>query len=190
MLIVDEVQSGMGRTGKWWAYEHAEIEPDILCSAKGIASGMPLGAIVARESVMRWKPGSHGTTFGGNPVCIAAALATMDLIEQEYKGNAQKMGDYMFNRMSEWTKTFKIVGDVRGRGLMLGIEIVRDQRTRERATDLRNLIVELSFHKGLCILGAGENTIRLSPPLLIDQEQADFAMRTLEECFQEAQTKI
>jgi 4-aminobutyrate aminotransferase len=190
MLIVDEVQSGMGRTGKWWAHEFAGIEPDILCSAKGIASGMPLGAIVAKESVMRWKPGSHGTTFGGNPVCIAAALATMELIGNEYKENARRMGEYLFARMAQWTKNYKIVGDVRGRGLMIGIEIVRDQRTKEKAADLRNAIVDLAFHKGLLLLGAGENTLRLSPPLLIDEEQADFALDTLEECFCEAERKI
>src|SRR6266852_4239716 len=190
LFVVDEVQSGMGRTGKWWASEHAGIEPDILCSAKGIASGMPLGAIIARESVMRWGPGAHGTTFGGNPVCLAAALATMDLIDSEYRENAHRMGDYLFGRIADWTKNFKIVGDVRGRGLMIGIEIVRDQRTKEKAADLRNAIVDLAFHKGLLVLGAGENTIRLSPPLLIDQEQADFAARTLEECFREAEKKI
>jgi 4-aminobutyrate aminotransferase len=190
MLIADEVQSGIGRTGKWWAYEHAGIEPDIICSAKGIASGMPLGAIIAKESVMRWKPGAHGTTFGGNPVCIASALATLDLIENGYLENARRMGEYIFSRTADWTKKFKIVGDVRGRGLMVGIEIVRDQRTKERAADLRNAIVDSAFYKGLCILGAGENTIRLSPPLLIDEEQADFALRTLEECFREAEKKI
>jgi 4-aminobutyrate aminotransferase len=190
MLIMDEVQAGMGRTGKWWAYEHAGIEPDILCTAKGIASGMPLGAFIAKESVMRWKPGSHGTTFGGNPVCIAAALATMDLIESEYMENARRMGDYLFGRTAEWTKNFKIVGDVRGRGLMIGIEIVRDQRTKEKAPDLRSAIVDLAFHKGLLVLGAGENCIRLSPPLLINQEQADFAVQTLEECFREVEKKL
>src|SRR5882762_7046536 len=190
MFIVDEVQSGMGRTGKWWACEQAGVEPDILCSAKGIASGMPLGAIIARESVMRWKPGAHGTTFGGNPVCLAAALTTMDLIESEYMENARRMGDYLFGRLADWNKNFKIVGDVRGRGLMIGIEIVRDQRTKEKASDLRNAIVDLAFHKGLLVLGAGENTVRLSPPLLIDQEQADFAVRSLEECFAQAEKKI
>src|SRR6266581_2643955 len=164
--------------------------PNAYRCAQGIASGMPLGAIIAKESVMRWKPGSHGTTFGGNPVCLAAALATMELIESEYKENARRMGDYLFGRMADWTKNFKIVGDVRGRGLMIGIEIVRDQRTKEKAADLRNAIVELAFHKGLLVLGAGENTIRLSPPLLIDQEQADFAVRTLEDCFREAEKKI
>ena len=190
LLIIDEVQSGMGRTGKWWASEHSGIEPDILCSAKGIASGMPLGAFVARASVMNWKPGSHGTTFGGNPVCIAAALATMDLIESEYLANAKKMGDYIFQRTADWTNKFKTVGDVRGKGLMIGVEIVRDQRTKERATDLRNAIVDAAFRKGLLVLGAGENTVRLSPPLLIDEEQTDFALRTLEECIRNVEAKI
>ena len=190
MLICDEVQSGMGRTGKWWAFEHSEIEPDIITSAKGIASGMPLGAIIAKSSVMNWKPGSHGTTFGGNPVCLAASLATMDLIEGGLKENARKMGDYIFSRTADWTSKFKIVGDVRGKGLMVGIEFVRDQRTKERAGDLRNAIVDSAFHKGLLVLGAGENSLRLSPPLLIDEEQADFAIRTLEVCIREAEKSV
>ena len=190
MLICDEVQSGMGRTGRMWAHEYAGIEPDILCSAKGIASGMPLGAIIARSSVMNWKPGAHGTTFGGNPVCLAAAIATLDLLEGGLVANAKKIGDYIFAKTADWTKKFKIVGDVRGRGLMIGIEIVRDQRTKERAADLRNAIVDMAFHKGLLILGAGENTLRLSPPLVIDEEQADFALRTLEQCLREAEKKI
>ena len=192
MLVIDEVQSGMGRTGKWWASDYAGIEPDILCCAKGIASGMPLGAFVARSSIMNtWKPGSHGSTFGGNPVCVAAALATMDLIETQYKENARHMGDYLFSRMADWTKKVqKIVGDVRGRGLMIGIEIVRDQRTKEESTDLRNAIVGLAFHKGLLVLGAGANTVRLSPPLVIDEEQADFALQTLESCIREAEKKV
>ena len=190
MLICDEVQSGMARTGKMWAHEYAGIEPDILCSAKGIASGMPLGAIIARSSVMNWKPGAHGTTFGGNPVCLAAAIATLDLLEGGLMDNAKKMGDYIFAKTADWTKKFKIVGDVRGRGLMIGIEIVRDQRTKERGADLRNAIVDMAFHKGLLILGAGENSLRLSPPLIIDEEQADFAVRTLEQCLGEAEKKI
>ena len=190
LLIADEVQSGMGRTGKWWAAEHAGIEPDIICSAKGIASGMPLGAFFANTSVMNWKPGSHGTTFGGNPVCIAAALATAELIESEYLENAQRMGEYLFARLADWTKKFKIVGEVRGRGLMIGVEIVRDRRTHEKAPDLRAAIVDAAFHKGLCILGAGENTLRISPPLLIDEEQADFAVRTLEACLAEVEKSV
>jgi 4-aminobutyrate aminotransferase len=190
MLIMDEVQSGMGRTGKWWAFEHAGIEPDIITSAKGIASGMPLGAIVARGSVMNWKPGSHGTTFGGNPVCLAASLATMDLIEGGLMENARKMGEYIFARTADWKSKFKIVGDVRGKGLMVGVEFVRDQRTKERAADLRNAIVDRAFHKGLLVLGAGENSLRLSPPLLIDEEQVDFAVRTLEECIRDTEKSI
>ncbi len=190
MFIADEVQSGMGRTGKWWAYEHAGIEPDIITVAKGIASGLPLSAFIAKESVMKWGPGAHGTTFGGNPVAIAASLATMDLIESQYLANAGRMGEYIFGRTADWPKKFKIVGDVRGRGLMIGIEIVRDQRTKEKAANLRNAIVDLAFHKALLVLGAGENSIRLSPPLLIDEEQAGFAVKTLEECFREAEAKI
>ena len=190
MLITDEVQSGMGRTGKWWAFEHAGIEPDIITTAKGIPSGMPLGAIIAKSSVMNWKPGSHGTTFGGNPVCLAASLATMDLIEGSLMENARKMGEYIFQRTANWTHKFKIVGDVRGKGLMVGIEFVRDQRTKERAGDLRNAIVDSAFHKGLLVLGAGENSLRLSPPLLVDEEQADFAMKTLEDCIREAEKSV
>src|SRR3989475_5400964 len=190
MLITDEEQSGMGRTGEMWAHEYAGSEPDILCSAKGIASGMPLGAIIARSSVMNWKPGAHGTTFGGNPVCLAAAIATLDLLEGGLVANAKKIGDYIFAKTADWTNKFKIVGDVRGKGLMVGVEFVRDQRTKERAADLRNAIVDRAFHKGLLVLGAGENSLRLSPPLLIDQEQADFAVRTLEECIREAEKKV
>jgi 4-aminobutyrate aminotransferase len=190
LLIADEVQSGMGRTGKWWAHQHAGIEPDIVCSAKGIASGMPLGAFMAPARIMNWKPGSHGTTFGGNPVCLAAALATHELIENEYLENASRIGEILFARLANWTNRFKIVGEVRGRGLMIGVEIVRDRRTKEKAADLRNAIVDLAFHKGLCILGAGENTLRLSPPLLIGEEQADFAVRTLEECIGEVEKKV
>ena len=187
LLIVDEVQSGMGRTGQWWAHQYAGIEPDIVCSAKGIASGMPLGAVIARASVMNWKPGAHASTFGGNPVCIAAALATMDLLENEYIENARTVGAHIFGRLADWPSRFKIVGDVRGRGLMVGIEIVKDQKTKEKAPELRNKIVVLGFQKGLLILGAGENSLRLSPPLLIDREQADFAVKTLEECIRQAE---
>lgn len=190
MLIIDEVQSGMGRTGKWWAYEHAGVEPDILCTAKGIASGMPLSAFIAKESVMKWKPGSHGSTYGGNPVAIASAMATMDLIEGGLMTNAQRMGEYIFGKIAGWTKQFKIVGDVRGKGLMVGIEIVRDQRTKEKAADLRDVVITKAFHKGLLLLGSGENSIRMSPPLLIDPEQADYAIKTLEECFREVEKSL
>lgn len=182
LLVADEVQSGMGRTGKWWAVEHARIEPDLLCVAKGIASGMPLSAVIAKPGVMDWKPGAHASTFGGNPVAIAAALATIELIEREYMSNAARMGEFIFGETSDWTERHKIVGDVRGRGLMIGVEIVRDQKTKQPAPELRKKILEAAFHKGLLILGAGESTLRLAPPLLIDEEQAAFAVRTLDEC--------
>jgi len=180
LLVADEVQCGMGRTGKFWASEHAGIEPDIICTAKGIASGMPLGAIIARASVMNWTPGAHGSTFGGNPVCIAASLATIRLLETKYIANAARMGDYIMKRTADWKQRFRHVGDIRGRGLMMGIEIVRDQKTKEKATEMRDQIVNTAFQKGLILLGAGETTLRISPPLLIDQEQTDFAFDTLE----------
>src|SRR5579863_9804253 len=187
LLVCDEVQSGMGRTGKWWACEHSGIEPDILCVAKGIASGMPLSATIARASLMDWKPGAHASTFGGNPVSVAAALATMELLESQYIENARRIGEFLMKRMADWPARHRIVGDVRGKGLMIGVEIVRDQKTKERAGDLREAIVDRAFEKGLLLLGAGENTIRIAPPLVIDEEQADFAARTLEECITEAE---
>lgn len=187
ILISDEVQSGMGRTGKWWAGDHAGLEPDIICTAKGIASGMPLGAIVSKADVMDWPPGAHGSTFGGNPVSIAAALATIDLIEQKFMDNARRQGEYILDRIADWPKRHEIVGDVRGKGLMIGVEIVRDPRTKEKARGLRDEIVKLAFHKGLLLLDAGENSIRLTPPLVIDEEQADFAVQTLESCIRGVQ---
>jgi 4-aminobutyrate aminotransferase len=182
MLVADEVQCGMGRTGKWWASDHAGIEPDMICVAKGIASGMPLSAVIAKTSVMDWKPGAHASTFGGNPVCIAAALATMKLIESTYMENARRVGEWMKTRMSEWPSKHKIVGDVRGRGLMIGVELVLEKKTKARAHDLRDRVVDLAFEKGVLLLGAGENTVRIAPPLLIDQQQAEFAANVLEEC--------
>ncbi|HSZ19317.1 MAG TPA: acetyl ornithine aminotransferase family protein [Candidatus Acidoferrum sp.] len=187
LLVCDEVQSGMGRTGKWWASEHSGIEPDILCVAKGIASGMPLSATIARASLMDWKPGAHASTFGGNPVCIAAALATMDLLGTQYIENARRIGGFLMGRMADWPARHRIVGDVRGKGLMIGVEIVRDQKTKERAGDLREAIVDLAFEKGVLLLGAGENTIRIAPPLIVDEEQAAFAAQTLEACIGEVE---
>jgi 4-aminobutyrate aminotransferase len=181
LLVVDEVQCGMGRTGKWWASEYAGIEPDILCTAKGIASGMPLSATVARASVMNWTPGAHASTFGGNPVCIAASLATIKLLEEQYMANARRMGEFIMRKISSWREKHKTVGDIRGRGLMIGIEFVRDQKTKEKAPELRNEIVRQAFLKGLLVLGSGDTTLRLCPPLLIDEEQAEFAVRPLNE---------
>ena len=190
VLIVDEVQAGMGRTGKWWAYDHAGITPDIVLTAKGIASGMPISAFIAKESIMQWKPGAHGTTYGGNPVCIASALATMELIEGGLMANAQKVGDYVFGKVNDWPQRFRIVGDVRGKGLMIGVEFVRDQKTKEKAADLRDRVIDNAFHRGLLTLGSGENSIRLSPPLIIDEEQADCAIRIMEESIREAEKNL
>jgi len=190
LLVADEVQSGMGRTGKWWASDHAGIEPDIICTAKGIASGMPLSAIIARADVMNWVPGAHASTFGGNPVCIAASIATLGLLENQYMANAARMGDYIMKRTADWREKHKIVGEVRGRGLMIGIEFVRDQKTKEKANDLRNKLVQMAFHKGLLVLGSGDTTLRLCPPLLIDEAQADFALNTLEACITELERSL
>jgi 4-aminobutyrate aminotransferase len=182
LIVADEVQSGMGRTGKMFASEHFGLEPDIIALAKGIASGMPLGAMVARAELMTWKPGAHASTFGGNPVAVAAALATIELLEQELVDNAARVGAHMMARLSDLPQRFPIVGDVRGLGLMIGIELVRDQVTKERAGDLRDKVVHMCFERGLLVLGAGPNTIRLCPPLVITKDQADFAVETIEEC--------
>ena len=190
LLITDEVQSGMGRTGKWWAGDHAGIEPDILCVAKGIASGLPLSATIARASVMNWRPGAHASTFGANPIAVAAALATIRLLRDRYMENARRLGEFIFGRLSGWREKFSIVGDVRGKGLMIGVEIVADQKTKEPAPTLRDAIENLAFSKGLLVLGAGANTIRLAPPLVIDEEQADFAVNVLEACIREAETLV
>jgi 4-aminobutyrate aminotransferase len=182
LLVVDEVQSGIGRTGKWWAVEHTGVHPDIVCSAKGIASGMPLGVTISKADVMDWIPGSHASTFGGNPVCIAAALATLDVIEKEgLLRNAQEVGEHMVNRMADWPKKHKIVGDVRGRGLMIGVEIVKDQNTREYGASERDRIVELAFERGVLFLGCGPSTVRIAPALIVTKDEADVAMDVLED---------
>jgi 4-aminobutyrate aminotransferase len=182
MLICDEVQSGMGRTGKWWAVEHTGVEPDMITIAKGIASGMPLSVLMTRAEIMDWVPGSHASTFGGNPVCIAAALATMNVMEREGVENSRKVGAYMLKRMSAWTEKLPMVGDVRGRGLMMGVEIVTDKAKKTPGGNERDRIVELAFERGILFLGAGPNTVRISPPLVVSEEQADIAMDVLEEC--------
>ncbi|MGA3133921.1 MAG: acetyl ornithine aminotransferase family protein [Terracidiphilus sp.] len=181
LLVVDEVQCGCGRTGKWWAIEESGVEPDIVCIAKGIASGMPLGICMTRAEIMNWTPGSHASTFGGNPVSIAAALATMDIIEREAMANAATVGEFMLERVRGWKQSHPSVGDVRGRGLMIGIEIVKDKETREPAVELRNRIETLAFERGLMMLGCGETSLRLSPPLIVNKEEATVALDILEE---------
>ena len=186
LLVLDEVQSGCGRTGRMWAAEHFGVTPDIFAVAKGIASGLPLGATVARAGIMDWKPGAHASTFGGNPVACAAALVTLELLERELVDHAAKMGAYLMDRLREWPARFPAVGDVRGLGLMIGIELVRDQRTKEKAPELRDRILHNAFERGLLVLGAGDNTIRLCPPLIISRDQCDFALDVLEQCLQAA----
>jgi 4-aminobutyrate aminotransferase len=186
LLIFDEVQSGMGRTGKMWAAEHFDAVPDIMAVAKGIASGMPLGATVARRELMSWPQGAHASTFGGNPVACEAALATIALLEEELVENAARMGAYLMDRIRDWPSRFACVGDVRGLGLMIGIEFVGDQATKEPAPMIRNAVEDLAFHRGLLVLGAGDSTIRLCPPLVVNRDQCDFAVETLQECIAKA----
>jgi 4-aminobutyrate aminotransferase len=190
LLVADEVQSGCGRTGKWWAIEDSGVEPDMVCIAKGIASGMPLGICMTRAEVMDWVPGSHASTFGGNPVSIAAALATMKIIEREAMANAASVGEFMLERVRGWKKTHPTVGDVRGRGLMIGIEIVKDKATREPAVDVRNRIETLAFEQGLMILGCGETSLRLSPPLIVSKEEATVALDILEDALSTAEKEL
>jgi len=182
LLVLDEVQSGMGRTGKMWAAEHFDVVPDIFAVAKGIASGMPLGATVARADLMTWPPGAHASTFGGNPVSCAAALTTIRLLEDSLVENAARSGEYLRARMNSWPSRFPNVGDVRGLGLMIGVELVRNQATKEKAPEIRDRVVELAFQRGLLILGAGDNTLRICPPLIVTREQCDYALDTLETC--------
>jgi 4-aminobutyrate aminotransferase len=186
LLVVDEVQSGVARTGKWWAVEHTGVAPDMVCMAKGLASGMPLGVTLTRSEIMDWVPGSHASTFGGNPVCIAAALATLDVIEKEHLiEHSAEVGAYMMKRMSSWTTKHKLVGDVRGRGLMIGVDIVKDKSTKEYGAAERDQIIERSFEHGVLFLGCGPSSIRLCPPLVVTKEEADVAMDVLEESIKE-----
>ena len=181
LLIVDEVQSGMGRTGKWWAVEHFDVEPDIICSAKGIASGVPLGVMMAREHLMTWPKGSHGNTYGGNPLACAAALATIDLIENEYLQNAAEVGQYTLDALEEIMARHRTIGQVRGKGLMIGVEFVRDRETKEYAEKLRDQIVDNAFKRGLLMLGCGKSTIRFAPPLSVARSEVDEALEIFEE---------
>jgi len=185
LFVVDEVQSGMGRTGKMMAIEHWGVIPDIFALAKGIASGMPLGAMISQSDVMTWERGSHASTFGGNPVSCQAALTTIELLQEGLLENAARLGEYLLEHLKELQKRCHLIGDVRGKGLMIGIEIVRDKETKEKAVEERNKIVQACFEKGLLILGCGENVIRLSPPLIITKREADIALSILDEVFTE-----
>ena len=185
LFVADEVQSGMGRTGKMMAIEHWDVIPDIIAVAKGIASGMPLGATISQSEVMDWVPGSHASTFGGNPISCQAALTTIDLLQEGLIQNAERVGAYLLEKLKEFQKRSHLIGDVRGKGLMIGLELVKDPETKEKAIGERGRIIQACFEKGLLILGAGENVIRLSPPLIITKEEADTALTILEEVFEE-----
>lgn len=181
LLIIDEVQSGVGRTGKWWAINHYGIEPDIVCVGKGIASGVPLGAMIARESIVNWPKGAHGNTFGGNPLACVAAIETVELIESEYMQNAAQVGEHALGVLGEIANRHPCIGDVRGKGLMIGVEFVKDRETRQPHRELRNQIVDFAFNNGLLTLGCGESTIRITPPLNISRAEIDEGLKIFEE---------
>ncbi|MBN1200261.1 MAG: acetyl ornithine aminotransferase family protein [Anaerolineae bacterium] len=188
LLIADEVQSGMGRTGKWWAVNHWDITPDIICSAKGIASGMPLGAIIARQDIMsEWAPGAHASTFGGNPVSCAAGIATFDLLKNGLIDNAAQMGDYLINGLRDMQARHPGMGDVRGKGLMVGVDFVTDRDTRAHGVALRNAVVDYGFEDNLLLLGCGTSTLRIIPPLMVDQATIDEALLILERAIARAE---
>ena len=180
LLIVDEVQAGMGRTGRWWAIEHWGVEPDIVCTAKGIASGVPLGGIIARKSVSTWPTSAHGNTYGGNPLACVAALATIEYLENGGMQNAAIQGDYMQQRLAEMQTRHPSMGDVRGKGLMIGVEFVQDKIAKVPDARLRNRIVELAFEHGLLLMGCGSNTMRIIPPLTISRNEVDEGLDIFE----------
>lgn len=182
LLIVDEIQSGVGRTGRWWAVEHEEVQPDIVCFAKGVASGLPLGGIIARRELMDWPPGSHGSTFGGNPIASAAALATIKVIEEEgLMTRAQETGNYIMDALAEMEVRHPSIGQVRGRGLMIGVEFIKDHLTKNRAAALRNDIIQRAFSNGLLLIPCGVNALRFTPALNIPRQLVDEGLQIFEE---------
>jgi 4-aminobutyrate aminotransferase len=187
LFVADEVQSGMGRTGRMFAIEHANVKPDVIAIAKGVASGMPLGVAVARADLMTWPPGAHASTFGGNPVSCAAALATIKLLRESLTANAAEVGAHMKAGLTALMDAHPLIGDVRGRGLMIGVELVRDRTTKERAIPERDAVVNAAFRRGLLLLGAGKNSVRFSPPLVLTREQADTAVRVFGEALTEVE---
>ena len=187
LLIVDEVQSGMGRTGKMFACEHFDLKADMVSIAKGVASGLPLGLCAAKADIMGWRPGAHASTFGGNPVACAAALATIKLLKETLVANAAEVGAHLIEGLRDLAAQHPMIGDVRGRGLMIGIEFVRNRQTKERATAERDAVVDEAFKRGLLVLGAGRNALRLSPPLVLTRVQADVAIKILDESIGEVE---
>jgi 4-aminobutyrate aminotransferase len=189
-MIVDEVQSGMGRTGKWWAIEHYDVQPDMLLAAKGIASGMPLGVCLARQPIMDWERGTHGNTFGGNPVSCAAALATLDLIEARYMENARVVGQYANDALQEIAARHSGIGEVRGIGLMIGVEFVTDRTSKEPAKTLSDLVVDFAFERGLLLLSCGRSVIRIAPPLSVTQDEIDEGLQIFEAALVAAEQEL
>jgi 4-aminobutyrate aminotransferase len=185
VLVVDEVQSGMGRTGKMFALEHFDLKADVVNIAKGIASGLPLGVTCARADIMTWPPGAHASTFGGNPVSCAAANATIKLLKESLVANAAVVGAYLLDGLRALQEKHPLLGDVRGRGLMIGIELVRDPKTKERAVEERNALIQAMFRRGVLVLGAGRNAIRLAPPLVFSKTQADSLLEVFDEALLE-----
>jgi 4-aminobutyrate aminotransferase len=180
LLIVDEIQSGVGRTGRWWAIEHESVQPDIVCFAKGIASGLPIGGIIARDEIMTWEPGSHGSTFGGNPIAAVAAIGTLEVIQREdILAQGAASGKAVLEILREMQSQYPFIGDVRGRGLMIGIEFVKDRDTKERFPELRAAIIEEAFQSGLLLLPCGPSSIRITPPLNISAALLEEGMSIL-----------
>ena len=191
MLIADEVQSGVGRTGKWWAIQHWDVEPDIVASAKGIASGVPFGVMLARKSVMDWPVGAHGNTYGGNPLAAAASLATLELVEKEYMQNAAEVGAYALDVLQkEFMARHPSIGIVRGKGLMIGIEFVRSRETKEPFPELRRAVELNAFRMGLLTMGCGQSALRLAPPLCVTREEMDQGLKILDEAITLAEKEM
>ena len=186
LLIFDEVQSGIGRTGRMFAAEHWDVAPDIMTLAKGLGSGMPIGMVIAKRSIMQhWTRGAHGNTYGGNPVCCAAALATIDLVEREYCANAAKIGAHFMRKLRQFADKYPVVGEVRGKGLMIGVELVKDRSSKEPAKKLCDALITRAYHNGLILLACGQSTVRFMPPLVIDEADVDEAMVLLERSLDE-----
>ncbi|HEY0348796.1 MAG TPA: acetyl ornithine aminotransferase family protein [Pyrinomonadaceae bacterium] len=181
LLIVDEVQSGMGRTGKMFALDHYGVKADIVCIAKGIASGLPLGVCVARADLMDWKPGAHASTFGGNPVAIAAALKTIELLQRELVANSAEVGAYLKRGLEKLMGKYDCIGDVRGMGMMIGVEFVKDRISKIPDPDLRDRVEMETFNRGVILLGCGPNSIRWSPPLILTKDNVDVALENFDE---------
>jgi len=186
LFIDDEVQTGFARTGKMWACEHWNIEPDIMCMSKAVAAGLPMGVCAAKGEVMDWEEGAHENTLGGNPIIISAAKAVLNIITRDRLWeNAERMGYYLLKRLLEFQNKYDIIGDVRGKGLMIGVELVKNRRTKDAAIEERDALILNAFKKGLLLLGAGPCSIRLAPPLILTSEQADVGLELFEESLKE-----